>query len=415
MLRLSNGDFHALVLAEAVEDGRIIAPDQQRQVPISLPHQVLYGCYLDDRAVRLILNIFSLAVHFEKTEVRELIASLAPPVELPPVVRSAPEVLLPKEAVPEQPEQAPLVPLPVVPRAVEERPTDAGEARGVDERKQRDEAMARAAAAARALEAGRKEQEEAERRAAEKAREQERTAGEARKKAEREAAEQAEEAKRKAEAEVRRRAEEQERSRAEAEAREKTAQEARQREEEERRRYEEEQLRREEERKAAAERLAQEQERLAGAARRAEQERHAAAARLSTDTAQPPAVPAKGGRKHAIAVAVLVIAAVIAMVLLMPKSATPPEKRPAPVAETAKKEPEAPSREPAAPLVLNVPTSMPKPETVVYVVVKGDTLWGISKRFTGNPFNYPRVAKDNSIATPDLIFPGQKIQLVQEK
>jgi hypothetical protein len=25
------------------------------------------------------------------------------------------------------------------------------------------------------------------------------------------------------------------------------------------------------------------------------------------------------------------------------------------------------------------------------------------------------VAKDNSIATPDLIFPGQRIRLVQEK
>jgi len=51
----------------------------------------------------------------------------------------------------------------------------------------------------------------------------------------------------------------------------------------------------------------------------------------------------------------------------------------------------------------------------IYTVVKGDTLWGIAKRFTGNPLNYPRVARDNSIATPDLIFPGQRIRLVQEK
>jgi nucleoid-associated protein YgaU len=275
--------------------------------------------------------------------------------------------------------------------------------------------MAQAAAAAMALEAVRNEQAEAERRAAEKAREQERAAEEARKKAEAEAAEQAAEARRRADAEARRRAEEQERSRAEAEAREKAAQEARLREEEERRRCEEEQLRREKERNAAVERLAQEQERLAEAARREDQERRAAAERLSTERAQPSAVPAKGGRKHAIAVAVLVVAAVTAMVLMLPKSAAPPVKRSEPVAEPAKKESQAPSKEPEAPLVLNVPTSMPRPETVVYVVVKGDTLWGISTRFTGDPFNYPRVAKDNSIATPDLIFPGQKIRLVQER
>jgi nucleoid-associated protein YgaU len=45
------------------------------------------------------------------------------------------------------------------------------------------------------------------------------------------------------------------------------------------------------------------------------------------------------------------------------------------------------------------------------VVKKGDTLWAISKRFTGNPFNYPQVAKENNIKNPDLIFPGQEIRL----
>jgi nucleoid-associated protein YgaU len=50
-------------------------------------------------------------------------------------------------------------------------------------------------------------------------------------------------------------------------------------------------------------------------------------------------------------------------------------------------------------------------EADLYIVKKGDTLWAISKRFTGNPFNYPRVARDNKIANPDLIFPDQKIHL----
>lgn len=44
-----------------------------------------------------------------------------------------------------------------------------------------------------------------------------------------------------------------------------------------------------------------------------------------------------------------------------------------------------------------------------YVVVKGDTLWHISKRFTGNPFNYPQIAENSDIKNPDLIFPGQTI------
>jgi nucleoid-associated protein YgaU len=49
----------------------------------------------------------------------------------------------------------------------------------------------------------------------------------------------------------------------------------------------------------------------------------------------------------------------------------------------------------------------------VYVVQKGDTLWSISQRFTGSPYNYPRIAGENRIAEPDLIFPGQRIRLLK--
>jgi twitching motility protein PilI len=62
------------------------------------------------------------------------------------------------------------------------------------------------------------------------------------------------------------------------------------------------------------------------------------------------------------------------------------------------------------PLVIEVPSVEPA-NIDVYVVIQGDTLWSISKRFTGNPFNYPRIAGENRIANPDLIFPGQKIAL----
>jgi nucleoid-associated protein YgaU len=60
------------------------------------------------------------------------------------------------------------------------------------------------------------------------------------------------------------------------------------------------------------------------------------------------------------------------------------------------------------PLVLIVPADM-KIEIDKYIVKQGDTLWDISKRFTGNPFNYPGIAGENRIPDPDLIFPEQKI------
>ncbi|KPJ77602.1 MAG: hypothetical protein AMJ54_07335 [Deltaproteobacteria bacterium SG8_13] len=48
---------------------------------------------------------------------------------------------------------------------------------------------------------------------------------------------------------------------------------------------------------------------------------------------------------------------------------------------------------------------------VVYKVKKGDTLWGISEKYTGTGFNYPKLADDNRIKNPDLIFPRQRIEV----
>ena len=49
---------------------------------------------------------------------------------------------------------------------------------------------------------------------------------------------------------------------------------------------------------------------------------------------------------------------------------------------------------------------------VTYIVKKGDTLWDISERFLGNPFDWPEVWKKNGfIVNHDLIYPGQTIRL----
>jgi nucleoid-associated protein YgaU len=53
------------------------------------------------------------------------------------------------------------------------------------------------------------------------------------------------------------------------------------------------------------------------------------------------------------------------------------------------------------------PPRMSSPESndiAIHNVEKGDTLWNISKRYTGTGFNYPHVAKENEITNPDLIF-----------
>jgi hypothetical protein len=49
-----------------------------------------------------------------------------------------------------------------------------------------------------------------------------------------------------------------------------------------------------------------------------------------------------------------------------------------------------------------------------YTVRKGDTLWDLSERFFGSPFQWPELWKENSqIPNPDLIFPGDRISLFQ--
>ncbi|HWR72342.1 MAG TPA: chemotaxis protein CheW, partial [Nitrospirota bacterium] len=89
LILVKNGDFRAFIITERLYDERILPRDIQRKVPIVLPHDLVYGCYPEGVAVRLILNVEALTVHFDKSVVRDLLPALtsemaAAPSELVP-------------------------------------------------------------------------------------------------------------------------------------------------------------------------------------------------------------------------------------------------------------------------------------------------------------------------------------------
>ncbi len=52
----------------------------------------------------------------------------------------------------------------------------------------------------------------------------------------------------------------------------------------------------------------------------------------------------------------------------------------------------------------------------IYTIKKGDTLWDLSKRFIDDPYYWPNVwAKNPGITNPHLIYPGQKIRILDGK
>ncbi|OGW34822.1 MAG: hypothetical protein A2X58_04205 [Nitrospirae bacterium GWC2_56_14] len=537
MMHLVNGDFHALVVTDEVAGSRQLPVGTQRQVPIALPHQVLYGCYLDAGMVRLILNVEALAVHFEKTAVRELVASLS--LELmetsafetgstatmvstqhSAVASSVPAVLEAEHAVvqpmTETVSQSELAahsggdldrgtawdgPL-VAPAGA----GDVAQAAVSEEEGAGEDAPAKAAAEAAAREQARQRVEAEKLRAEDEARsravEQARLKAEAEAKAieEKRAREEAEKLKSETESLARAEAE----ARAQEEARRKTAEEAvnmaaeearKQKEEESRRKAEdlaketaavaarqaaeEAEQRAEEAKKHAAEeartraeaeavkqeRIIAEQQETENARKRkedaerlaAEQLRIAAAeaAKRKTDEAQkrekeeaeersarealaksrvmaeprpeplfsPESEPGHGevrpvarkSRKYVgIAALIAILLILLFSVVNMLKRPDPQVSRPEKTENQAATQKRAPQSEKAPPLYLAVPSGGTLSAPFVYTVVKGDNLWNIAKRFTGNPFNYPRVARDNSLATPDLIFPGQTIRLLPQ-
>jgi hypothetical protein len=95
---------------------------------------------------------------------------------------------------------------------------------------------------------------------------------------------------------------------------------------------------------------------------------------------------------------------------------TPPPQQPAappapvtppPSAAVKPQEPPAPPPAAAAPQT----NSKPKGPGVWYSIVKGDNLWNLSKSFYKTPWLYPKIAEENDIANPDLIFQNHRIYI----
>lgn len=52
---------------------------------------------------------------------------------------------------------------------------------------------------------------------------------------------------------------------------------------------------------------------------------------------------------------------------------------------------------------------------IIHIVVKGDTLWDIAKRYVKDPFRYPELARLSKIKNPDLIYPGERVRIIKHQ
>jgi len=77
MILVKNGNFRALVLTEVVFPKRSLPKEMHRTLPFALPHEFVYGCYPVDNVARIILNLAAMAVHFDKSAVTDLLSIIS--------------------------------------------------------------------------------------------------------------------------------------------------------------------------------------------------------------------------------------------------------------------------------------------------------------------------------------------------
>src|ERR1039457_1854140 len=50
-------------------------------------------------------------------------------------------------------------------------------------------------------------------------------------------------------------------------------------------------------------------------------------------------------------------------------------------------------------------------EPTIYIIKRGDTLWGLSERFIKDPNYWPNMwSKNDQITNPHVIYPGQRVR-----
>jgi chemotaxis signal transduction protein/nucleoid-associated protein YgaU len=310
IILVKNGDFRALILCEAVFEGRTLGLDSQRRLPVASPYGVVYGCYTAGNGVRLILNTEALAVNFEDVEIVDFFSALPAPVP-PSAAAEPPSVKMPTQ-------EPPLA----VPAAVRRRLGGPGSARA---------SLGSARASLGSAKAS----------------------------------------------------------------------------------------------------LGSAKASLGGTARI-----EAQATPIKSTIVEPAISPESpfaetqgipettpvsvrassggAGRRYrrllrAAIISILLAAALVALGIVILRGGGRPEEEARPAAQTPQSM-ESPPLEEDALLELEVPPELPM-DVEIYIVQKGDTLWDIALRFTGNPRNYPRIAGENTIPDPDLIEPGQRIRL----
>lgn len=366
MMLVSNGDFRALVLTETVSGEQHLPPESHRTMPIHLPHHLIYGCYPDGNAARVILNVAAIVMHFDRSLIQRFMPALSEKMKMSPTAEvyafpgdqpatatDVSEIHHAEVVVAEQVAQVPIeIPSPQPESAMQSQP-DAAEQPEVEshevEPPEPDIALPSHAQNVSGPLPSTEPPASAD---------------------------------------------------------------------------------------SGQSRIA---EPVPAAASTASDPQTTGEAEPSLTQASRVKNHNAGARQRNLgypAIALMLAAALVVFAMLaeeddvaMPENRNVKEtaqattktaltisapSRAEPIAERNPIVPSRPAIRSDEPLVLEIPANMPI-EAELYVVKRGDTLWNISQRLTGNPYNYPRIAGSNDIANPDLIFPGQRIRLSRKR